>query len=338
MTYPTFEEDPAGSPSRTESSAFSVGSKLAGCAMDPRKLVYLATIVEQGSLAKAAKVLEVSQPALSKSMDRLELELGMKVLERTPAGIALTRLGELIYSHARSIRDEMDLAKRRLKGADGAAPVLTLGTLPSLASSVVPLAVSRWRAQHPNVLLRVVEKVQAELLLGLLLCRFDMILAQTEFFDFCLDGLKQRVLFRDRLCVFANPKHRLFSVPELSWAEVAKAPWVCPMVGWSHRTILEKTLAAEGVPPPEQMVECGSIDFTKSLVATSDHLAMLPVHCVMSEVAEGTIQRLPITVSALKRDIAVIFREGAPLSTIGQDLIAQISAIGSDADAASDRI
>ena len=50
--------------------------------MDPRKLLYLATIIEQGSLAKAAKQLAVSQPALSKSMDRLESEFGVRLLER----------------------------------------------------------------------------------------------------------------------------------------------------------------------------------------------------------------------------------------------------------------
>src|SRR2546423_616098 len=55
--------------------------RLAGSVMDPRKLLYLATVIEQGSLAKAAKHLAVSQPALSKSMDRLESELRIKLLE-----------------------------------------------------------------------------------------------------------------------------------------------------------------------------------------------------------------------------------------------------------------
>ena len=64
--------------------------------MDPRKLLYLATVIEQGSLAKAAKHLAVSQPALSKSMDRLESELGIKLLNRAPTGITPTTAGELL--------------------------------------------------------------------------------------------------------------------------------------------------------------------------------------------------------------------------------------------------
>lgn len=296
--------------------------------MDPRKLLYLATVIEEGSLAKAAKRLGISQPALSKSMDRLETELGMKLIERGPAGITPTPSGELVYAHARQIRDEMQLAEARLQNEKADAAVITMGTLPSLSSSVVPLAVARWRERHPNVLLRVVEKVQIELLLGLRRGEFDFIVGQTEFFDVVLEGLKQRVLFRDRLCVFARRDHPLFRVESLSWSQLAAFPWVCPMVGWPQRTVLEKLVASEGMEPPAQLVECGSIDFTKSLIAASNHLAMLPAHSAASAVSEGFIRALPITVPALKRDIAVIFRERAPLNAASQELVAHVEAVG----------
>ena len=204
-------------------------------------------------------------------MDRLESKLGIRLLDRAPTGITPTTAGELLYAHARLIREEIDLAEKRVQGENGHAHVVTFGTLPSLASSVVPLAVSRWRERHPGVLLRVVEKIQVELLLGLLRLDSDFVLGQTEYFDFFLEG-------------------------------------VCPMVGWPQRTILEKLLASEGVASPTQLVECGSIDFTKSLVAASDHLAMLPAHCVAADLREGTIGALAITVPALKRDIAVSVR------------------------------
>src|SRR5437660_5845148 len=229
--------------------------------MDPRKLLYFATVVEQGSLAKAAKKLSISQPALSKSMDRLETELGMKLLSRGRAGIAPTSVGELIYSHARLIKDEMHLAEKRLHAQGGPAQVLTIGTLPSLASSVIPLATSRWKERHPRVLLRVSERVQVELLLDLLRGEFDFIIGQTEYYDISLEGLKQRVLFRDRLCVFARPQHPLLRLPQPSCADLAQFPWVCPMVGGPQRTVLEKVLSSEGVPLPEQLIECGSVDF-----------------------------------------------------------------------------
>ncbi|MGO7421359.1 LysR family transcriptional regulator, partial [Rhizobium ruizarguesonis] len=69
--------------------------------IDPKKLLYFAAVIEQGSLNRAARQLSVSQPALSTSMDRLEAELGMQLLERGPKGIVATRKGDILYCHAR---------------------------------------------------------------------------------------------------------------------------------------------------------------------------------------------------------------------------------------------
>src|ERR671912_954963 len=83
----------------------------------PKKLMYFAAVVETGSLNRAAKLLRVSQPALSTSMDRLETELGMQLLERSPKGIVATKIGDILYCHARLIREEVQQAERDLLDA-----------------------------------------------------------------------------------------------------------------------------------------------------------------------------------------------------------------------------
>lgn len=298
--------------------------------MDSRKLLYLAAVVEHGSLNKAAKILDVSQPALSKAMDRLESSLGVKLLERGPNGITATPFGELLCSRARLIREELEFAETQIQDAGRKrARILTLGTLPSLAASVVPLAVSRWRDRYPQIVLRVVEKVQVELLFGLLRGDIDFVIAQTEFYNL-LDGFKQRVIFRDCLRVFARADHPLLRLANPTWADLAQFPWVCPMVGGRQRTVLEKILASVGIDLPQQLIECGSIDFTKALVARSDHLAMLPEHAAMADSGETSLRPLNITVPALSRDIAVILRERSPLDSPSRDLVKQIEAVGGE--------
>ena len=74
----------------------------------------------------------------------------------------------------------MNLAKTCSERDAARANVVTIATLPSLASNVIPLSVARWREAHPNVLLRVVEKVQIELLVGLQRGEFDFVVGQTE--------------------------------------------------------------------------------------------------------------------------------------------------------------
>jgi DNA-binding transcriptional LysR family regulator len=297
--------------------------------MDPRKLLYLASVVEHGSFKKAARELGLSQPALSTSMDRLEHSLGGRLLERGPTGVSPTPLGELLYAHARLIREELALAERRMAGdASASAGTLAFGTLPSLAACIVPRAVCRWRETHPTTMLRVTEKIQLELLLSLIRGELDFIVAQTECYGY-LEGLKQRVLFRDRLYIIARPGHPASRLETISWAVLAQFPWILQMVG-RQRTLLEKLLSSEGVDPPLQLTECGSVDCIKSLVAGTDSLAMLPASAIGGDVRDGRIVPLDIMVPMLNRDIAVIFRERFPLTPASRALVAQIESAGLD--------
>lgn len=296
--------------------------------MDPRKLLYFASIIEHGSLTKAAKELVISQPALSNSMDRLEASLGVKLLERKPSGAIPTAAGELLYAHARSIKDEIDLADWKIKHQqEEHRPTLTFGALPSLTSEVVPLAVARWRPDHPGILLQVIEKVQSDLLISLLHRELDFIIGNTECYDL-VDGLRQRVLFRDRLCVLARPDHPVFRLANISWALLVEFPWVCPMMG-RYKTGLENLLRAQGLNLPRDITECCSVTLVKSLVAKSDHLALLPAHAVF-DMSEGLVQQVPITVPQLNRNIAVFFREGSSLDGASRDLIACIESVGTN--------
>jgi DNA-binding transcriptional LysR family regulator len=70
---------------------------------------------------------------------------------------------------------------------------------------------------------------------------------------------------------------------------------------------------------PRQLTECGSIAFTRALVTSSDHLALLPEHAVTADVASSAMRALNLSIPALSRDIALIFREGSPLSPTIRD-------------------
>jgi len=298
--------------------------------MDPRKLLYLASVIEHGSFKKAAKQLLISQPALSTSMNRLEESLGGELLlERSPAGVTPTPLGERLYAHARLIRDELTLAEKRVKDYDAhSETTIAFGTLPSLATTIVPKAVCQWRQTHPTTTLRIIEKIQLELLISLIRGEVDFIVAQTECYGFP-DGLMQRVLFHDRLYVMARAHHPAFGLKAVSWADLALFPWIVQMMG-RQRMLLETLLLPEGVDLPLQLTECGSVDCIKSLVAGSDSLAMLPASAVSSDVRDGRIKPLDIMVPLLNRDIAVIFRERVPLTAASRALVAEIATAGLD--------
>ncbi len=295
--------------------------------IDPKKLLYFASVIEVGSFNRAAKLLGISQPALSTSMDRLEAAVGMQLLERGPKGVVTTRHGDILYSYARLIREEIQLAERDLLNVgDGRLEIIRIGSLPSLASRIVPLALSRWREVYQEARLQVVENAQIDLLIGLMRRDFDFTIGYTEVFDM-LDGLRQRVLFRDTLRVMAGPKHPLIGATDLTWQQLVKYPWISPTSRRTH-TVLEHVVRTMNVDPPQQITVCGSVSLLKSLVAETDHLALLPAHAVRTEIAEGRLFHLPFEDPALHRDIALFFREGYEMDQTRRHLVSCVEQIG----------
>lgn len=296
--------------------------------IDSRKLFYFATVVEMGSLKKAAKQLSISQPALSTSMMRLEKTVGMKLLERSPNGVVPTEFGELLCRHAQLIKEEMAYVEARLRNSPKSGPrVITIGVLPSLAATVVPHAVAQWKRKNPRILLRIIEAVGVTLLLELQRGNFDFIIGQTEHYNL-IDGLKQRVLFRDHLSIFARPGHPLFEKSDITWSDAVRFPWVLPIVGGRQRTLLERIVTSNGVAMPKQLIECGSIDFTRTLLSASDYLALIPEHAAAFEAGDRQVRALPFADRVLKRDITAVFRERHPPDEAGRDLLRQLKAVG----------
>lgn len=297
--------------------------------IDPKKLIYFASVIEHGSLNKAARALSISQPALSASMDRLEAGLGMQLLDRGPLGIVPTNYGEILYCHARLIREEIELARRDLQSArDGHVESTRIGALPSLAGGIVPIALGRWHEIHPDGKLQIVENAQFDLLTGLLRRDFDFVIGYTEVFDM-LDGLRQQVLFRDVLCVIVRPGHPLIGRENLGWADLMNYPWISPTSRRSH-TVLNHVMSHLNVGPPTQITVCGSVSLAKSVVAETDHVAMLPRHAARAELQNGRLHWLPFEAPVLHRNIAVFFREGYVMNQQQRDLIAIIKACGTE--------
>lgn len=216
--------------------------------------------------------------------------------------------------------------KRIRSGEPAESAPISLGTLPSLASHVVPMALCKWRERHPTRLIRVLTINQLELTLHLIRGELDFIIGMTDFYGH-LEGLRQRVLFRDRLYIIARPDHPAFGMPELSWAKLTQFPWILQTFG-RHRTLLETLLKPEGAVLPRQLTECGSVDFIKSLIAGSDSLALLPGHAVATDIATGRLKLLDLGAAQLGRDIAVVFRERSPLQAATRELVSEVEAAG----------
>ena len=113
----------------------------------------------------------------------------------------------------------------------------------------------------------------------------------------------------------------------LTWQDLVQHPWISPTSRRSH-TVLDHVMNTMNVGPPQQVTVCGSVSLLKSLVATSDYLALLPVHAAGAELAEGRLVALPFEDPVLQRNIAVFFREGYEMDAPRRDLVACVRNCG----------
>src|SRR3954454_5187448 len=114
--------------------------------MDQRQLERFIDVVESGSLSRTSRRLNISQPALSKSLRLIEEQLGLRLLERGPRGVKATACGDVFYKRARTIVAQFRRAWDDLEAMKGStAGTVTLGATPgpSVLDRIVPEAVAR---------------------------------------------------------------------------------------------------------------------------------------------------------------------------------------------------
>ncbi|WP_447006437.1 LysR family transcriptional regulator [Saccharothrix isguenensis] len=131
--------------------------------MTLRQFEYLVTVVDEGSFTRAAELLHVSQPALSHQIRALERTVGTPLLDRLPRAVRLTPAGRAWLPHARAALADAEralTAARRTAGLE--CGELRVATLYSLTLGVLPPVLRRWRAEHPDVRIRLFEHRHAD--------------------------------------------------------------------------------------------------------------------------------------------------------------------------------
>ncbi|MBN8557847.1 MAG: LysR family transcriptional regulator, partial [Burkholderiales bacterium] len=132
--------------------------------MDLRQLEYFVRVAELGSFTRAALALDVAQPALSRQVRLLELELRQSLLTRHGRGAAPTEAGQVLLEHARGILHQVEHARDELARLRGAlAGRVTLGLPPSVARALAVPLVQAFGQQLPEARLSITEALSASM-------------------------------------------------------------------------------------------------------------------------------------------------------------------------------
>jgi DNA-binding transcriptional LysR family regulator len=288
--------------------------------MELRDLQYFEALAATGHVGRAAQRLGLSQPALSKALQRLEGVLGVRLFDRTPMGIVLTQAGERLLRRASHVRNAVELAIREAADlATGSSGHVRFGTGPAMADGVVPSAIEKLAAAASQATLSVTVGLNDTLIAMLERGELDLVLA--TFPDRPLDGFVCEPLHTDELCVVARRGHPLARRMPLTLASLAACEWAMPGPGVQSRQALERALAQRGLAPPRVAFEANSTALLLARIAGSDLLGYQARGSFPSAVSAATLSELPVPEARLARRSGLIYRADAYLSPAARRLI-----------------
>ncbi|MCO5397937.1 LysR substrate-binding domain-containing protein [Ralstonia soli] len=277
-------------------------------AFDLRQLRAFTTIVSAGSLGRAAEVLHVTQPALSRIIKRLEDEVGAPLFERHSKGMQLTAIGQALLPHASLLQREADYAREEIDAMRGLAKgTIRVGAVGSIASYVLPLAVGTVVARWPNLRVEILEGVWDRLAEGLVKHEIDLALSiampDTDEIISITD-----CRWEDASFIVASPWHPLRKRSALTLIDTLDASWAIPPRGTGPYEHMRGVFEAAGLGLPNIVVETRSVTALKSLVARSGFLSWMAEPMIDAERRAGVIEPLPIPGLVARRTLTAFRR------------------------------
>ncbi len=229
-------------------------------------------VLEHRSFRKAAAVLHLTQPAVTKAVAGLEDTLGVKLFDRVASGVEPTVHGRSFAPRAVAVFDELRRAAQDLAMvSSGTIGSLRVGTVPMPAIPFLPLALNRLLDKHPDILVSLVEERETELLDRLRKRDIELAFLRLALVD-PEDDLRVDRIFDEQLCVLAARTHPLAARGKLQWAELLQQRWVLPPADCYFYEHVQRSLDRLQMPMPRHAVEAMSIQLQFSMVL---HAGML---------------------------------------------------------------
>ncbi len=189
--------------------------------MDLRVLGYFVAVAEERHFGRAAVRLRMTQPSLSRAIKQLERDLGVVLLDRSPAGVRVTTAGSALYEEARTLLDQVEHARARVATAAGDA-TLTVGSLAGAVEHAGSSLVRGFRHRHPGVSVQVRESAFTDPTAGLRAGLVDVALTMTPF---DVTGFRVHVLRTERIGVVLRSDDPLAGAPSVELDDLAGRRW-----------------------------------------------------------------------------------------------------------------
>jgi DNA-binding transcriptional LysR family regulator len=278
----------------------------------------LMTVIQAGSMGKAAQILNTTQPNISRSIGELEHALGVRLLDRHRQGIEPTEYGRALLDCGTAVFDDLREGVKNIAFlADPAAGELRIGTTTFLAASFVSALVDRLSRRYPRIVFNIVtgytetlHRELAERNVDLLIIRGSGPIADPRYdFEF---------LFDDSYVVAAGAQNQWVRRRRIEIAELVDELWVLPPPDSVIGSIVRDAFGASGLDYPRVSVVTDCPHMRVSLLATGRFVTVFPASAFRFLGKRSELKVLPVKLPMARRPNGIVTLKNRALSPVAQ--------------------
>ncbi len=269
--------------------------------MDLKQLRALLVVAEVGSVTRAAEILNIVQPAVSRQLQLLEEDLGAPLFARSRQGMVLTDEGRILTEYARRAIHELERARAEIQPSGVVRGIVTLGLLPSTVELLCSPLLSAVKRDYPEITLRFSTGYAVYLHQWLDNGEVDASLlydAQPS------TTIETKPLLEETLWLVGQPAAGLKGDQPVSLAQYDQQPFVLPSAPHGLRSLVDGACASAGVTL-NVFAETNSMRVQRSLVMGGHGYTILPEISVASDIARGLLSGAPLQDAGLMRKIVL---------------------------------
>lgn len=274
------------------------------------------TVAEKSSFNAAAQSLFISQPALSRRIDKLESALDTRLLERTTRRVSLTEAGQRFLDHARTAIEELEGAISELsENALQRSGLVTVSCVPSVANHLLPAVLSRFVEQFPRMRIRVLDESASEVLRSVVAGSADFGL---NFMGSQEPDIEFRAIYKEKYILVLRRDHPMASFKSVLWEELANEKLISVSKSSGNRILLDNALARV-TRRPTIFFEANHVAGVLGMAEAGLGVAAIPQSALSAD-SHPMLVGIPLLKPTISRTLGLIRKKGKRLTPAAEVL------------------
>lgn len=289
-----------------------------------RQLLLLVALAEEGNIHRAAKVLNMTQPAASKLLKDLEDALGVALFDRLPRGMRVNWYGDTMIRHARLALSTISQAHNELQAAkSGQFGQVHMGAITAPGLHMVPQAIDGLLSTHPHLQISVHIEPSNLLVERLVRGKLDIVVGRLAP-DSDSAGLRYEAVGDELIVAASRVAHPLLTQEGLSLSDLMTCRWILPPAGSALRYRFDLMVQELNVATPHNSMETSSLLLSTKMLQQSDMVTVMAAEVAHYYAGHGLLAVLPVTLSCQMEPFGLITSRERALSPAAKTVLAHL--------------